>query len=61
MDLVWKLLSAGALLAMIVLLWPQAKRMLEESREAPKDWAAVWLPLAAVVGVVILLIAFVRG
>ena len=47
--------------AMIVLLLPQAKQMMQQSREATgADWKGVLLPLLAVVGFVILLIALVR-
>lgn len=38
------------------LFFPGVKRMLEASENAPKDWPGVLIPLALVVGFVILLI-----
>ena len=56
-----KILWALALGAMILLLWPQAKRMLAESRKAePGEWAGVILPLLGVVALVFLLVMLVR-
>ncbi len=56
-----KILWALALGAMILLLWPQAKRMLAESRKAePGEWAGVILPLALVAGLVAVLVLLVR-
>jgi hypothetical protein len=55
-----KILWAVALGGMILLLWPQAKRMLKESPKAERgDWQAVVVPLALVVGFVVLLILLV--
>lgn len=46
--------------AMIVILLPRARAMLQESRESTAaDWRAVLIPLLAVAGFVILLIASV--
>jgi hypothetical protein len=52
--------SAVLILAMMIYIWPSAKRMLNESPEAEKgDWRSVVVPLLAVIGFVILLIAMV--
>ena len=51
-----KIGSAVLVVAMMVFIWPSAKRMLHESPEAEKgDWQAVALPILAVVGFVVLL------
>lgn len=51
-----KIGSALLLVAMIIFVWPAAKRMLHESPAAEKgDWHSVVLPIAAVVGFVLLL------
>ena len=48
---------ALALGAMLVFLWPRARHMLKNSPKAGEgDWGAVLVPLAMVVGLVILLI-----
>ena len=51
----WEKLVIGAL-AVLVLFWffPGIKPMLEKSKDAPKDWAGLLLPI----GFVILLILF---
>ncbi len=52
-----KIASALAIIAMLVFLLPRAKHMLKNSPKAGAgDWNAVLLPLALVVGFVILLI-----
>ncbi len=48
------LLLIGGVVAF--LFFPGVKRMLESSENAPKDWPGVLIPLALVVGFVILLI-----
>ena len=54
------IVSALLLVAMLVLLAPRAKQMLQESRPAePGDWRAFLLPLAAVVAFVMLLMKLV--
>ena len=56
MNIIW----AGALIMMIVFLWPRAKAMMEQSaQETERDWKGAILPLAAVLGFVILLMAMV--
>jgi hypothetical protein len=56
MKIIWAIAIGG----MILLLWPRAKHMIKHSPKAEKgDWQAVILPLAAVVGFVILLIMLV--
>ncbi len=55
-KIIWALLLG----AMILFLWPRAKQMLKHSPKAQKgDWQAVLLPLAFVVGFVVLLILMV--
>lgn len=55
-----KIGSALLLLMMIILIWPNAKRMLSESRKAnSSEWMNALLPLAAVAGFVVLLIMMV--
>ncbi len=51
------LLLIGGLIAF--LFFPGVKRMLEASENAPKDWPGVLVPLALVIGFVLLLIALV--
>ena len=54
------IVSALLLVAMLVLLAPRGKQMLQESRPAePGDWRAFLLPLAAVVAFVMLLMKLV--
>jgi len=56
MKIVWAIAIGG----MILLLWPNAKRMLKASPKADKgDWQAAFIPLALVVGFVALLILMV--
>ncbi|MCU7811547.1 MAG: hypothetical protein KZQ77_09950 [Candidatus Thiodiazotropha sp. (ex Notomyrtea botanica)] len=55
-----KIIWAVAIVAMILVLWPRAKQMMKDTPKAEKgDWQAVVLPLAFVVGFVILLIMLV--
>jgi hypothetical protein len=55
-----KIGSAVLIVAMMVFIWPSAKRMLHESPEAQKgDWQGAVIPILAVVGFVVLLIALV--
>jgi len=55
-----KIFSAILIIGWIVFLWPRAMHWLKHSPKAQKgDWQAVVLPLAAVVGFVILLIMLV--
>lgn len=55
-KIIWALLLG----AMILFLWPRAKDMLKNSPKAEKgDWQAVVLPMAFVIGFVILLIMMV--
>ena len=47
--------------AMILFLWPQAKRMMKESRKAEAgEWTSVLLVFLAVAGFVVLLVMMVR-
>ncbi len=61
MDDMWMKIGSALLLgAMIIYLLPRAKTMMEQSPEAkPGDWRNALLPLAAVVGFVILLMAVI--
>lgn len=53
--------SALLIGAMIVLLFPRAKQMMAQSREATSaDWKGLLVPLLAVIGFVVLLILSVR-
>ena len=56
----WEMVLLGALVV-LVLFWmgPGIKPMLEQSRQAEKDWAGLLLPILAVVLFVILLISLV--
>jgi|TARA_B110000196_G_C20820893_1_gene509111 hypothetical protein len=55
-----KIGSAVLLVAMMIYIWPSAKRMLHESPEAESgDWRSVVLPILAVIGFVLLLISLV--
>ncbi|MCU7797554.1 MAG: hypothetical protein KZQ75_10520 [Candidatus Thiodiazotropha sp. (ex Myrtea spinifera)] len=55
-----KIIWAVVIVAMILVLWPRAKQMMKDTPKAEKgDWQAVVLPLAFVVGFVILLIMLV--
>ncbi|MGH8558815.1 MAG: hypothetical protein ACRESZ_15450 [Methylococcales bacterium] len=54
----WQIILYGAL-ALLVIFWfrPGIKASLERSRHAKKDWFAVLVPIALVIGFVIFLIA----
>jgi hypothetical protein len=56
----WEKILLGVLV-LVVILWffPGVKTMMQQSREAPKDWPAVIIPIVAVVAFVIFLIAVV--
>jgi hypothetical protein len=55
-----KIFSAVLIIGWIIFMWPRAKYWLQNSPKAQKgDWQAAILPLAAVVGFVILLIMLV--
>ena len=61
MDLFLKILAAGVMTMMLFFLWPAYKSWQENGPKAEKgDWQAAILPLAAVVGFVIVLIMLVR-
>ena len=56
-----KIAWAAMLIMLLVVLYPQAKRWLEHGPKAQKgDWRSALLPLALVVGFVMLLVAMVR-
>jgi hypothetical protein len=56
----WEMVLIGALVV-LVLFWigPGIKPMLEQSRQAEKDWAGLLIPIIAVILFVILLISMV--
>ncbi len=61
MDLFLKIAVAGVLIMMLFFLWPAYKNWQENGPKAEKgDWQAAILPLAAVVGLVVVLIMLVR-
>jgi hypothetical protein len=61
MELFLKIAVAGVLILLLIYLWPAYKAWQQNGPKPEKgDWSAVVLPLAAVVGFVILLIALVR-
>ena len=61
MDLFLKIAAAAFLIMMLFYLWPAFKAWQENGPTAEKgDWQAVVLPLAAVVGFVVLLVMMVR-
>mgnify|MGYP001814642474 CR=1 FL=1 len=62
MDLFLKILLAAIFVMLIVRMWPVARTWMENGPRAQKgDWNAAIVPLALVVGFVILLIVMVRG
>jgi hypothetical protein len=54
----WEKLVIGSV-AILVLFWffPGIKPMLEKSREAPKDWAGLLIPIALVILFILFLIS----
>jgi len=55
-----KILSAIFLVAMLVYLLPRAKQMMEISAQAEnKDWMGALIPLIAVIGFVVFLVAMI--
>ncbi len=61
MDMWLQIIVAAILGMMLFRIYPVAKNWMENGPKAEKgDWQAAMLPLAAVVGFVILLIAMVR-
>lgn len=61
MDLFLKIAAAAVMIMMLFYLWPAFKNWQENGPKAEKgDWQAAILPLAAVVGLVVLLVALVR-
>ena len=61
MELWMKVASAAMLIMMLVYIYPSAKQWLEHGPKAEKgDWSSAVLPLALVVGFVVLLIMAVR-
>jgi len=56
----WEMVLIGALVV-LVLFWigPGIKPMLEQSRQAEKDWTGLLIPIIAVILFVILLVSMV--
>jgi len=56
----WEMLLLGVLV-ILLMFWfmPGLKAQLKQSQEAEKDWKALLIPLAAVVGFIIILLALV--
>lgn len=62
MELWLKILTAVVMGYMAIRLWPAASRMLKHGPQGSSDdWKSVLLPIAAVIGFVVLLILLVRG
>lgn len=62
MEMWMKIAWAAVLGMLIVRMWPVAKQWLEHGpKGTTEDWRAVLLPIAGVVGFVLLLIMLVRG
>lgn len=62
MDLWMKVALAVVLGIMAIRLWPSARHMLKHGPEgSADDWRAALLPIAIVIGFVVLLILMVRG
>ena len=54
----WEQLLIGAFAVLFLLWgWPRARAMLKDSEEQEKDWAALLLPIGAVVLFVFLLLS----
>ena len=61
MELFLKIAAAAVMIMMLFYLWPTFKAWQEHGPKAEKDdWQAAVLPLAAVVGLVVLLVLMVR-
>ncbi len=61
MDLWMKIAWAAMLIMLLVYIYPSAKHWLQNGPKAEKgDWSSALLPLALVVGFVVLLIMAVR-
>ena len=54
----WEQILLGVFALLLVLLWffPGIKPMLEKSKQAPKDWPGLLIPIALVVVLVIFLV-----
>ena len=56
----WEQILVGAFaIGIIVFMFPRMKAMMAESAAAPKDWPGFLVPIAVVIGFVLLLIALV--
>lgn len=62
MEMWMKIAWAAVLGMLIVRMWPVARHWMENGpKGTPDDWRAALLPIAGVVGFVLLLIMLVRG
>lgn len=62
MDMWMKIGSALLLGAMLVMLWPRARTMMRESpKGSADDWRGALVPLALVIGFVVLLILSLKA
>lgn len=62
MELFLKLTVGVVMVLLLFRLWPTFKHWQEHGPKAQKgDWAAAVVPLAAVVGLVVILVVMVRG
>lgn len=60
MDMWMKILSAALIVMMLVFLFPRAKQMLQDSpKGSSEDWMAALIPIALVIGFVVLLMVVV--
>ena len=60
MDMWMKILSAALIAMMLVFLFPRAKQMLQDSpKGSSQEWITALIPLALVIGFVVLLMAIV--
>ena len=61
MELFLKIAAAAVLIMLLFYLWPTFKAWQEHGPKAEKgDWAAVALPLAGVVALIVVLVMLVR-
>lgn len=61
MELGLRIVAAAVMAMMLFFLWPAYKSWQQQGRKAETgDWQAAVLPLAAVVGLVLILILMVR-
>lgn len=58
----WEQIIVGLMaVGLVVWMWPRMKAQMEASKDAPKDWQGVLIPLALVVLFVVVLIGLAKG